>query len=84
MAEAIWIIEKKERKKMRKLDMMYLKTKQMVTNFFYDEQGDVNIVSMVVLIGVAVLMAIVFKEKIKDLIETLTGTIKTKATTAIE
>lgn len=84
MAEAIWIIEKKERKKMRKLDMMYLKTKQMVTNFFYDEQGDVNIVSMVVLIGVAVLMAIVFKERIKDLIETLTGTIKTKATTAIE
>ena len=69
---------------MRKLDMMYLKTKQMVTNFFYDEQGDVNIVSMVVLIGVAVLMAIVFKERIKDLIETLTGTIKTKATTAIE
>lgn len=56
---------------MRKLDMMYLKTKQMVTNFFYDEQGDVNIVSMVVLIGVAVLAAVLFKSKIKSLIDTL-------------
>ncbi|GAB6129118.1 hypothetical protein JCM17204_17090 [Blautia stercoris] len=56
---------------MRKLDMMYLKTKQMVTNFFYDEQGDVNIVSMVVLIGVAVLAAVLFKSKIKNLIDTL-------------
>ena len=50
---------------MRKLDMMYLKTKQMVTNFFYDEQGDVNIVSMVVLMGIAVLLAVIFKGKIK-------------------
>jgi len=56
---------------MRKLDMMYLKTKQMVTNFFYDEQGDVNIVSMVVLIGVAVLAAMVFKKQIKKLIDDL-------------
>ena len=56
---------------MRQLEMMYLKTKQMVTNFFYDEQGDVNIVSMVVLIGVAVLAAVLFKSKIKNLIDTL-------------
>lgn len=56
---------------MRKRDMMYLKTKQMVTNFFYDEQGDVNIVSMVVLIGVAVLAAMVFKKQIKKLIDDL-------------
>ena len=56
---------------MKKLDMMYLKTKQMVTNFFYDEQGDVNIVSMVVLIGVAVLAAMVFKKQIKNLIDNL-------------
>lgn len=56
---------------MRKLDMMYLKTKQMITNFFYDEQGDVNIVSMVILIGVAVLAAVLFKKQLKELIEGL-------------
>ena len=83
MAEAIWIIEKKERKKMRKLDMMYLKTKQMVTNFFYDEQGDVNIVSMVVLMGIAVLLAVIFKGKIKTLIENLSDTVETNATNAV-
>ncbi len=69
---------------MRKLDMMYLKTKQMVTNFFYDEQGDVNIVSMVVLMGVAVALALVFKEKIRDIINTLTGSVKDKADAAIK
>ena len=60
---------------MRKLDMMYLKTRQMVTNFFYDEQGDVNIVSMVVLIGIAVLAAVFFKDKIRTLIDNLFKTI---------
>lgn len=69
---------------MRKLDMMYLKTKQMVTNFFYDEQGDVNIVSMVVLMGVAVALALVFKDKIREIINTLTGSVKDKADAAIK
>lgn len=68
---------------MRKLDMMYLKTKQMVTNFFYDEQGDVNIVSMVVLMGIAVLLAVIFKGKIKTLIENLSDTVETNATNAV-
>lgn len=68
---------------MRKLDMMYLKTKQMVTNFFYDEQGDVNIVSMIVLMGVAVALALVFKEQIRGIINTLTGSVQNKADAAI-
>lgn len=68
---------------MRKLDMMYLKTKQVVTNFFYDEQGDVNIVSMVVLMGIAVLLAVIFKGKIKTLIENLSDTVETNATNAV-
>ena len=65
------------------MDMMYLKTKQMVTNFFYDEQGDVNIVSMVVLMGIAVLLAVIFKGKIKTLIENLSDTVETNATNAV-
>ena len=56
----------------------------MVTNFFYDEQGDVNIVSMVVLMGVAVALALVFKDKIRDIINTLTGSVQDKADAAIK
>ena len=49
-----------------------------------DRQGDVNIVSMVVLMGVAVALALVFKEKIRDIINTLTGSVKDKADAAIK
>ena len=37
------------------------KAKNLVKDFFYNEEGDVNIVSMVVLIGIAVLLAVIFK-----------------------
>lgn len=49
-------------------------------NFFTKENGDVNVVSMVILIGVAVLLAIIFKDSItgllKELLETITGNAK--------
>mgnify|MGYP000765013014 FL=1 len=35
------------------------KAKNLVKDFFYNEEGDVNIVSMVVLIGIAVLLAVI-------------------------
>ena len=51
--------------------------------FLHDERGDVNIVSIVVLIGVAVLLAIVFKDAIGELLESLLNTIKNNATGAV-
>lgn len=54
-----------------------------VHHFLTDERGDVNIVSIVVLIGVAVLLAVVFKEQAKGLIENLFGQIGGTATDAI-
>ena len=54
-----------------------------LANFIHDEEGDVNIVSMVVLIGIAVLLAAMFKTQIKTLLETLLGTITQNATKAI-
>ncbi len=50
---------------------------------FTDEKGEVNIVAIVVLIGIAVLLAIVFRQKIEELLETLFGTIQGSATDAI-
>lgn len=51
--------------------------------FFSEEDGDVNIVSIVVLIGVAVLLAIIFRGAITNLLNSLYGTIENNATNAI-
>ena len=59
--------------------MARLKLRQL----FSDEKGEVNIVAIVVLIGIAVLLALFFKEQIEGLLETLFGTIKDSATSAI-
>lgn len=59
--------------------MARLKLRQL----FSDEKGEVNIVAIVVLIGIAVLLALFFKEQIEGLLGTLFGTIKDSATSAI-
>lgn len=59
--------------------MARLKLRQL----FSDEKGEVNIVAIVVLIGIAVLLALFFKEQIQGLLETLFGTIEKSATSAI-
>ncbi len=59
------------------------KAKNLVKDFLYNEEGDVNIVSMVVLIGIAVLLAVIFKNNIKKLLETLFKTISGNATDAV-
>ena len=64
------------------LDMYLLPLKLKVKKFFTNEDGDTNIVSMVVLIGIAVLLAIVFKDAIGDLIEDLLEKIGQNATDA--
>ena len=50
---------------------------------FTDEKGEVNIVAIVILIGIAVILALIFKDQIKALLETLFGTITKKATDAV-
>lgn len=56
-----------------------LKAKEKVADFFTKENGDVNVVSIVFLIGIAVVLAIIFKGKAKELIESLMDTVSTKA-----
>ena len=51
--------------------------KQKVKKFITKENGDVNIVSIVVLIGIAVLLAVVFKDRIGELLRNLFDSIKT-------
>lgn len=48
-----------------------------------DERGEVNIVAIVILIGIAVLLALIFKDFVADLLESLFDTIEQNATNAI-
>lgn len=50
---------------------------------FTDEKGEVNIVAIVVLIGIAVLLALIFKDQIKILLERLFKTIGNNADQAV-
>ena len=52
-------------------------------DLFSDEKGEVNIVAIDVLIGIAVLLALIFKEQIENLLETLFQTITQNANEAV-
>ncbi len=52
--------------------------------FLRDEKGEVNIVAMVILIGIAVVLAIIFKDAISGLINTLLNQIQGNANNAIK
>ena len=52
-------------------------------DFMAKEDGDVNIVSIVVLIGIAVLLAIIFKDRITALLNQLFDAITGNATEVV-
>lgn len=59
--------------------MAKMKLRELLT----DEKGEVNIVAIVVLIGIAVLLALIFKEEIEKLLRSLFGTINENAQNAV-
>lgn len=68
---------------MDKLTGMMLMAYLKVENFFKKEDGEVNIIAIVVLIGIAILLALIFKDRISDLINSLFDTIDTNAQNAV-
>lgn len=68
---------------MQNLMLMGTMAKIKLRQFFSDEKGEVNIVAIVVLIGIAVLLALIFKDQIEGLLETLFGTITENANDAV-
>ena len=52
-------------------------------NFVSNEEGEVNIVTIVVLIGIAVALALIFKDQITNLLGTLFETIEEQAVEAV-
>lgn len=65
------------------LGFLIFKIQCAFNNFVKEERGDVNVVSIVVLIAVAVVLALFFKEEIAGILEELLGNIGTKAGTAL-
>lgn len=65
------------------LNGLYLRLSLLFQDFITDEDGEVNIVTIVVLIGIAVLLAIVFRKQVENLIKNLFKTINGTATNAI-
>ncbi len=60
-----------------KLISMYVKAQCKAHDFLTKEDGDVNIVSIVVIIGIVILLAVLFKDEIakllKDMFDTIGG-----------
>ena len=65
------------------MDSAVIAAKFKMNEFLTREDGDVNVVSIVVLIGVAVTLAIVFKKQAKTLIEHLMQSITSNADGAL-
>lgn len=57
--------------------------KTKIKEFFTDETGAVDIVAIVVLIGIAVLLALTFQKEIEGLLKTLFQTISGNANNAV-
>lgn len=62
--------------------MVYLRGRMLFYKFIYDENGDVNIVSIVIIIGIVVMLAGIFRTQISELVESLLGDISDGARTA--
>lgn len=71
---------------MNKLVSMYIAAdlwlKDKVNNAFRKEDGAVDIIAIVVLIAIAVVLAIVFKDRIKTLLDNLFNSAEKNATDA--
>ena len=63
--------------------MLSIKAYVKAMNFAAREEGEVNIVATVLLIGVAVLLAIIFKGQVKNLLNMLFEQINNSAKNAI-
>ena len=63
----------------RMMGQLYVKWLQMKQDFLREQRGAVDIVAIVVLIGIAVVLALFFKDQIVSILRTLFGNIESAA-----
>ena len=74
---------KEEIRMMNIVSLCASRARKKIREFFSKESGEVNIVAIVVLIGIAVLLAIIFRGFIENLLKSLFCTIENNAQNAI-
>lgn len=65
------------------LNYLYIALRARASEFVKEERGAVDIVAIVVMIGIAVLLAVLFRTQITNLLNTLFETITGKAQEAV-
>lgn len=60
------------------------KAKQRIIEFVYDEDGEVNIIAMIVLLAIAIALAVVFRTQIKALFDRIWLAISGSADDALQ
>lgn len=65
------------------LDKMYIGMKNRVNNFLTNEDGAVDIVAIVVLCGIVIAVAVIFREELQKVVESLFQTVKDKGNRTI-
>ncbi|CCZ03752.1 Flp1 family type IVb pilin [Bovifimicola ammoniilytica] len=65
------------------LDKMYIGMKNRVNNFLTNEDGAVDIVAIVVLCGIVIAVAVIFRDELQKVVESLFQTVKDKGNRTI-
>ena len=65
------------------LTNLYIKAYCKLQAFRREERGAVDVVAIVVMIGIAVALAVIFRDQIEKLIKNLLSTIEGNATSAV-
>ena len=65
---------------MMKVQLAAMKAKCKIDEFLYDENGEVNIIAMIIIIAIAVALAIAFRTKIKELFDKIWTNLDQQAT----
>lgn len=68
----------------KKINMAAIRLKVFIDSFLHQERGAVDIVAIVILIAVAVVLALVFKDGITDIVENMMDNISNKAAEALQ
>ncbi len=65
------------------VDRMYIAAQAKWNKFRKEERGDVNIVSIVVLCGIVIALAIVFRDQLAKVIENVLQTVQGRANSVV-
>lgn len=65
-----------------RMNLLCIRAKAALHNFFADEKGAVDLVTIVVLIAIAIVLAFFFREQIKGVLDTIFGGIRDNAAKA--